>query len=399
MQRPHTHQEHAREIRRRYAYQDFTAQPEHFRLVRWLYTRVWLNAERPSVLFDLATARLVERKVLLPGASGLARLVARIRERAAAQLWQLLADPLTAEQGDRLEALLAVPEGARQSPLDRLRRAPTRVSGPALVDALARLEEIRALRVGDLPLGRVPPNELEEPPSLKRLRPQVEALLPRVDLPGMLLEIHAHTGFADEFTHISEGKARVKELPVSTCAVLMAEACNLGLEPVSRPDIPALTRGRLSWLQQNYMRAETLIQANARLVEAQAQIPLAQAWGGGDVASADGLRFVVAVRTLNAGPNPKYFHVGRGVTYYNFTSDQFSGFHGIVIPGTLRDSLYILEGLLEQQTRLNPREIMADTAGVSDMIFGLFWLLGYQFSPRLADIGDARFWRSIVAGF
>ena len=27
------------------------------------------------------------------------------------------------------------------------------------------------------------------------------------------------------------------------------------------------------------------------------------------------------------------------------------------------------------------------------MIFGLFWLLGYQFSPRLADIGEARFWR------
>ena len=23
----------------------------------------------------------------------------------------------------------------------------------------------------------------------------------------------------------------------------------------------------------------------------------------------------------------------------------------------------------------------------------MFWLLGYQFSPRLADIGEARFWR------
>jgi len=81
------------------------------------------------------------------------------------------------------------------------------------------------------------------------------------------------------------------------------------------------------------------------------------------------------------------------VTYYNFTSDQFTGFHGIVIPGTLRDSLYILEGLLEQETGLNPVEIMSDTAGTSDVIFGLFWLLGYQFSPRLADVGEARFWR------
>jgi len=33
------------------------------------------------------------------------------------------------------------------------------------------------------------------------------------------------------------------------------------------------------------------------------------------------------------------------------------------------------------------------TAGATDVVFGLLWLLGYQFSPRLADIGGARFWR------
>jgi TnpA family transposase len=26
-------------------------------------------------------------------------------------------------------------------------------------------------------------------------------------------------------------------------------------------------------------------------------------------------------------------------------------------------------------------------------LFGLFWLLGYRFSPRIADIGGARYWR------
>ena len=36
---------------------------------------------------------------------------------------------------------------------------------------------------------------------------------------------------------------------------------------------------------------------------------------------------------------------------------------------------------------------MTDTTGTSDIVFGLFWLLGYQFSPRLADAGEAVFWR------
>jgi TnpA family transposase len=179
-----------------------------------------------------------------------------------------------------------------------------------------------------------------------------------------------HTGFAYEFTHISEANARATYLPVSMCAALLAEACNIGLEPWTLQNIPALTRHRLNWAKQNYIRMETLTSANARLVDYQATIPLAQIWGGGEVASADGMRFVTPVKTLNAGPNRKYFGSKRGITRYNFVSDQYSGFHAVVVPGTLRDSIFVLEGLLEQQTGLTPREIMTDTAGASDMIFG-----------------------------
>jgi TnpA family transposase len=49
------------------------------------------------------------------------------------------------------------------------------------------------------------------------------------------------------------------------------------------------------------------------IVEAHAQLSLANVWCGGEVASVDGLRFVVPVRSINSGPNPRYFGVGRGV--------------------------------------------------------------------------------------
>jgi len=93
-----------------------------------------LSAERSRVLFDLATARLLERKVLLPGVTTLERLVARIRDRTAQRLWRLLAKRPTAEQERKLEALLQVAEGERISPqqfvetrrmLDELFRVPT----------------------------------------------------------------------------------------------------------------------------------------------------------------------------------------------------------------------------------------------------------------------------------
>ena len=235
--------------------------------------------------------------------------------------------------------------------------------------------------------------KLEDSPSLDSLSEQVADLLPKVDLTELLLEINAHTDFLSEFTHVSESNAKADELTTSICAVLIAEACNIGLEAVIKPNTPALTRHRLSWVKQNYIRADTLTKSNALLVNFQLTLSLAQKWGGGEVASADGMRFVVPVRTVNAGPNKKYYGASKGITWYNFMSNQYSGFHGIVIPGTLRDSMFVLEGILEQQTRLQPTEIMTDTTGSSDIVFGLFWLLGYQFSPRLADAGEAVFWR------
>jgi Tn3 transposase DDE domain len=233
---------------------------------------------------------------------------------------------------------------------------------------LARVEKVD----GKDELVLTSPDKLEEPPSLVRLRNEVATRLPRVDLPEILLEIAARTDFTAKFTHISERESRAGDLAVSICAVLIAEACNIGLEPLVRNEIPALRRSRLSWVNQNFVRNETITEANASLVAAQNNIPLVHAWGGGEVASADGLRFVVPVRTIHAGPNPKYFGYERGVTYYNLVSDQFTGLNAIVVPGTLRDSLVLLAVVLEQPTELNPIEIMTDTGAYTDVVFGLF---------------------------
>lgn len=212
-----------------------------------------------------------------------------------------------------------------------------------------------------------PLEKLEEPASLVELRAAVAARLPRLDLPEIVMEIAARTGLAEVFTHLAERTARVADLTTSVCAVLTAEACNTGPEPFIRYENPAPRRDRLAWVKQHYVRDDTL--------------------------TAAGMRFVVPIRTVHARPNPKYFGQLKGVTWYNLLSDQFTGLNAITTPGTLRDSLVLLAVVLEQQTELKPTQIMTDTGAYSDVVFGLFRLLGYRFSPRLADIGGTRFWR------
>ncbi len=43
--------------------------------------------------------------------------------------------------------------------------------------------------------------------------------------------------------------------------------------------------------------------------------------------------------------------------------------------------------------RASPPVNRIRTGAYTDVVFGLFTLLGYQFSPRIADIGGTRYWR------
>lgn len=66
----------------------------------------------------------------------------------------------------------------------------------------------------------------------------------------------------------------------------------------------------------------------------------------------------------------------------------------MVVPGTPRDSLYILDCLINLDAGPKPELVTTDQASDSDMVFGIFSMLGYRFAPRFADLGDQRFWRA-----
>ena len=86
---------------------------------------------------------------------------------------------------------------------------------------------------------------------------------------------------------------------------------------------------------------------------------------------------------------PRYFgYYERAVTVYTHTSDQYSVFGTRIISCSPREALYVLDGLLENNTILRLREHYTDTHGFTEHIFGLCYLLGYSFMPRLRDLAD-----------
>lgn len=243
---------HTTEIRARYGYREFVDGGVQFRIGRWLCALCWTGTDRPSALFDHAGGWLIGHKVLLPGVSVLERFVAEVRSRMESRLWHLLGRDITDVQRHRLDDLLTPAEGGRQSRLDRLRKGPVRVSGPALVQALRRIETVRGLGI-KLPAAHVPPSRVA---ALARFANTVKvsavARLPderriatlvafvhsveasaqddALDVLGMLLrELFTNAQQADR-------KARLRTLKdLDRAASTLADACRLLLDP-SLPD-------------------------------------------------------------------------------------------------------------------------------------------------------------------
>jgi TnpA family transposase len=64
-----------------------------------------------------------------------------------------------------------------------------------------------------------------------------------------------------------------------------------------------------------------------------------------------------------------------------------------VISCSPREALYVLDGLLENNTILRLREHYTDTHGFTEHVFALSYLLGYSFMPRLRDLADQHLYK------
>jgi hypothetical protein len=156
--RPKTPYEHAWEIRRAYGLREYAEAQEELRT--FVAARAWASTDGPKALLDRATRWLLEHKVLLPGVTTLTRLVSGVRAEAAERLFLTVAQPVPGSVRESLRESLNVEAGSRFSKLERLRTAPTRVSGSELERSVERVAEIRRFGIGPLNLAGVPPNKL-----------------------------------------------------------------------------------------------------------------------------------------------------------------------------------------------------------------------------------------------
>lgn len=101
----------------------------------------------------------------------------------------------------------------------------------------------------------------------------------------------------------------------------------------------------------------------------------------------------MAASDLQARHHPRYFGMRRGVILYNHVNNRGDQYWIDVVNCLLREATYVLDGLLYQDAP-EIKEHYTDTGGYTDIIFGLFTLLGFRFAPRLRDLSDQTLYRA-----
>ncbi|MBF5092409.1 Tn3 family transposase [Novosphingobium sp. NBM11] len=294
-------------------------------------------------------------------------------------LKQLLVPPQAIEQTARL----AVPLRPGEWLAERRARLDTRLK-----------EFGRAARTGTIPGGIIENGKLhidklraDTPEGAEDLVLDLYQQLPPARITDLLLEVDERTGFSEAFTHLRTGAPCSDRIGLMN--VLLAKGVNLGLRKMA-----AATNTHSFWellrIARWHVEGSAYDRALAMIVEAHAALPMAAFWGQGQSASSDGQFFLAteqgeAMNLINA----KYGNVP-GLKGYSHVSDQYAPFATQVIPATVSEAPYILDGLLMNDAGRRVRQHFADTGGFTDHVFAACALLGYRFAPRIRDLPQKR---------
>ena len=243
---------------------------------------------------------------------------------------------------------------------------------------------------GKLKLKRY--DKVAVPPVVATLQKVIDSRLPSIRIEQLLMEVDQLTHFSRHFTSI-QGQSKPPQFYKTLMAALISQATNLGVVSMSA-SVKGITIDMLRRVLRYFIREETLMAANAELVNQHHELPLSAVHGTGTLSSSDAQRFGIRASSLLASYYPRYYgYYEKAIGIYTHVSDQYSVFSTKVISCSPREALYVLDGLLENNTVLKIRQHTTDTHGYTEIIFALCHLLGFYFMPCIRDLKDQQLYR------
>lgn len=211
-----------------------------------------------------------------------------------------------------------------------------------------------------------------------------DALKP-MDIGSVLHYVNHHCSFMEAFDHILGRYAKQTREDRVLVACLIAWGTNMGLGRMG--EISDVGYSLLAATSDNFIRLETLKEANDRISNAITHLPIFHHYDIDEVihSSSDGQKFETQINTINARYSPKYFGLKKGIVSYTMVANHIP-VNARIIGANEHESHYVFDILYNNTTDVQPEVHSTDTHGANEVNFSILHFFSYQFAPRYKDI-------------
>ncbi|MDV6246975.1 Tn3 family transposase [Rhodococcus opacus] len=229
-------------------------------------------------------------------------------------------------------------------------------------------------------------------PSALALEQAVHQRLPERSLLDILTRAAYLTGWPRHLGPASGSDPKIRG-DVLGRYVLTAYAygANLGATEVARHMRGEVSAHELYTAGNKHSTADKVHRCSADVINAFTTLDVAGMWGDGQIVAVDGSQIDTWENNLLAESHIRYG--GYGGLAMRFVSDSYIALFSHFVPCGAWEAVYIVDGLLRNESDIQPDTIHADTQGQSLPVFGLAALLGFELLPRIRNWHDLNFYR------
>jgi TnpA family transposase len=220
------------------------------------------------------------------------------------------------------------------------------------------------------------------PPRLAWLESTIRAEMPQTPILDALADTENLLHWTRFFGPLSGLDTKLENPRERYLLSTFCYGCNLGPSQTAR-SVQGTDRRQIAWVNQRHITEDGLDDAITAVINAYNNFALPRLWGSGKHASADGTRWDLYEQNLVSEYHVRYGSYG-GIGYYH-VSDNYIALFSHFIPCGVWEAVYILDGLLKNESDIQPDVLHADTQGQSEPVFALAYLLGIELMPRIRN--------------
>lgn len=229
-----------------------------------------------------------------------------------------------------------------------------------------------------------------KPPELKIIEKELIKRIPKIDVLEALSDTEHWLNWTSHFKLISGHGSKIESPKERYITTTFCYGCNLGPTQTAR-SMKGIERKQIAYINKRHVDEDKIQNAIVDVINGYNKYWLPKIWGDGKSASADGTKWDMYQRNLLSEYHIRYGGWG-GIGYYHVSDNYIALFSNFISCGVW-EAVYILDGLMQNESEIKPDTLHADTQGQSSIVFALAYLLGIKLMPRIRGIKKLKFFK------